>query len=82
MTLNRNPESGFRQRESGILFLLRRLRGVLEILGARGRLRADLVHLLATARGDPFLLGVDVRVESGFHSSARYLRGRFLQFVF
>lgn len=47
MTLNRNPESGFRQRESGILFLL----------------------------------GVDVRVESGFfhHGSARYLRGRFLQ---
>ena len=77
--LNRNPESGFRQRESGILFLLGGFRGVLEILGRWRRLRADLVHLLATSRGNALLLGVDVRVESFFHGSARYLRGRFLQ---
>jgi len=43
------------------------LGGLLEVLGARRCLGADLVHLLARASLDALLLGVDVGIKSRFH---------------
>ena len=49
------------------LLLLCSLGCLLEVLGRRRCLGADLVHLLARASGDTFLLGVNVCVKSWFH---------------